>query len=158
MCVCPVILAYYPCAPSPFSIILIILLSDVPPKHKEHECLVLFFSIPHLHCPHYPALNSLSGNCQHTINTQTITCLSLYTTHHYLSTHLTFSPQITLLSTKNMRRRCLIIFFAWFVVSMVYYGLTFSGSNINASPYLLVFLSGLVEIPSYFLVCWTLKK
>lgn len=57
-----------------------------------------------------------------------------------------------------MRRRCLIIFFAWFVVSMVYYGLTFSGGNINASVYLLVFLSGLVEIPSYLLVCWTLKK
>lgn len=69
-----------------------------------------------------------------------------------------FRSTITLLSTKNMRRRCLIIFFAWFVVSMVYYGLTFSGGNINASPYLLVFLSGLVEIPSYFLVCWTLKK
>uniref|UniRef100_A0A0P4W8Z9 Major facilitator superfamily (MFS) profile domain-containing protein n=1 Tax=Scylla olivacea TaxID=85551 RepID=A0A0P4W8Z9_SCYOL len=69
-----------------------------------------------------------------------------------------FRSIITLLSTRNMRRRCLIIFFAWFVVSMVYYGLTFSGGNINASPYLLVFLSGLVEIPSYFLVCWTLKK
>ncbi|KAK8387397.1 hypothetical protein O3P69_018173 [Scylla paramamosain] len=69
-----------------------------------------------------------------------------------------FRSIITLLSTRNIRRRCLIIFFAWFVVSMVYYGLTFSGGNINASPYLLVFLSGLVEIPSYFLVCWTLKK
>lgn len=69
-----------------------------------------------------------------------------------------FKSIITLLSTRNMRRRCLIIFFAWFVVSMVYYGLTFSGGNIDASPYLLVFLSGLVEIPSYFLVCWTLKK
>lgn len=69
-----------------------------------------------------------------------------------------FRSIITLLSTRNMRRRCLIIFFAWFVVSMVYYGLTFSGGNIDASPYLLVFLSGVVEIPSYFLVCWTLKK
>lgn len=69
-----------------------------------------------------------------------------------------FRSIITLLSTRNMRRRCLIIFFAWFVVSMVYYGLTFSGGNINTSPYLLVFLSGLVEIPSYFLACWTLKK
>nr|XP_027239551.1 organic cation transporter protein-like [Penaeus vannamei] len=57
-----------------------------------------------------------------------------------------------------MRRRCLIIFFAWFVVSMVYYGLTFSGGNIKASVYLMVFMSGLVEIPSYLLVCWTLKK
>ncbi|KAG0720830.1 Organic cation transporter protein [Chionoecetes opilio] len=66
--------------------------------------------------------------------------------------------EIILLSTPNLRRRCLIIFFAWFVVSMVYYGLTFSGGNINASPYLLVFLSGLVEIPSYILSCWTLKK
>ncbi|XP_042224820.1 organic cation transporter protein-like isoform X2 [Homarus americanus] len=69
-----------------------------------------------------------------------------------------FKSIITLLSTKNMRRRCLIIFFAWFVVSMVYYGLAFSGGNINASIYLIVFLSGVVEIPSYILVCWTLKK
>ncbi|KAG0720831.1 Organic cation transporter protein [Chionoecetes opilio] len=69
-----------------------------------------------------------------------------------------FRSIIILLSTPNLRRRCLIIFFAWFVVSMVYYGLTFSGGNINASPYLLVFLSGLVEIPSYILSCWTLKK
>ncbi|XP_045588887.2 organic cation transporter protein isoform X1 [Procambarus clarkii] len=69
-----------------------------------------------------------------------------------------FQSIITLLSTRNMRRRCLIIFFSWFVVSMVYYGLTFSGGNINASVYLLVFFSGAVEIPSYFLVCWTLKR
>ncbi|XP_042881764.1 organic cation transporter protein-like [Penaeus japonicus] len=69
-----------------------------------------------------------------------------------------FKSIVTLLSTKNMRRRCLIIFFAWFVVSMVYYGLTFSGGNIDASVYLMVFMSGLVEIPSYLLVCWTLKK
>lgn len=64
---------------------------------------------------------------------------------------------MTLLRTPNMRRRCLIIFFAWFVVSMVYYGLTFSGGNINASIYLMVFFSGAVEIPSYLLVVWTLK-
>ncbi|XP_071542407.1 organic cation transporter protein-like isoform X2 [Panulirus ornatus] len=69
-----------------------------------------------------------------------------------------FKSIITLLRTPNMRRRCLIIFFAWFVVSMVYYGLTFSGGNINASAYILVFLSGVVEIPSYILVAWTLKR
>ncbi|KAK7085702.1 hypothetical protein SK128_014631 [Halocaridina rubra] len=69
-----------------------------------------------------------------------------------------FKSVVTLLSTANMRRRCLIIFFAWFVVSMIYYGLTFSGGNINASIYLMVFFSGVVEIPSYLLVCFTLKK
>ncbi|XP_053631579.1 organic cation transporter protein isoform X2 [Cherax quadricarinatus] len=69
-----------------------------------------------------------------------------------------FQSIITLLSTRNMRRRCLIIFFAWFVVSLVYYGLTFNGANINASIYLLIFFSGLVELPSYCLVCWTLQK
>ncbi|KAB7493648.1 Solute carrier family 22 member 3 [Armadillidium nasatum] len=63
-----------------------------------------------------------------------------------------------LLKTPNMRRRCLIIYFSWFVVSMIYYGLTFSGGNINASVYLMVFLSGVVEIPSYFLSCLTIKK
>ncbi|KAL7639048.1 UNVERIFIED_CONTAM: hypothetical protein RMT77_010582 [Armadillidium vulgare] len=69
-----------------------------------------------------------------------------------------FKNQAKLLKTPNMRRRCLIIYFSWFVVSMIYYGLTFSGGNINASVYLMVFLSGIVEIPSYFLSCLTIKK
>ncbi|XP_071542892.1 organic cation transporter protein-like [Panulirus ornatus] len=65
---------------------------------------------------------------------------------------------MSLLRTRNMRRRCLIMFFTWFTVSMVYYGLAFSGGNINASAYVLVLLSGAVEIPSYLLVSWTMNK
>ncbi|CAL4081191.1 unnamed protein product, partial [Meganyctiphanes norvegica] len=67
------------------------------------------------------------------------------------------SSLVTLVRTPNMRRRCCVMFFAWFVVSMIYYGLTFSGGNIAASVYLMVFLSGVVEIPSYMLVSWTLN-
>ncbi|KAB7493646.1 Solute carrier family 22 member 3 [Armadillidium nasatum] len=65
---------------------------------------------------------------------------------------------VTLVRTPNMRRRCLIIYYSWFVVSMVYYGITFNGANINASVYLLVFLGGVAELLSYFLGAVTLKR
>ncbi|XP_071542838.1 organic cation transporter protein-like [Panulirus ornatus] len=64
----------------------------------------------------------------------------------------------TLLRTRNMRRRCLIMYFAWFNISMMYYGLVYSSENINASVYVLVLLSGAVEIPSFLIVIWTMKK
>ncbi|KAL7629960.1 UNVERIFIED_CONTAM: hypothetical protein RMT77_019920 [Armadillidium vulgare] len=57
-----------------------------------------------------------------------------------------------LVRTRNMRRRNLIVFYCWFVVSMVYYGLIFSGSTLDASIYVTVSLSALVEIPSLIAV------
>ena len=57
-----------------------------------------------------------------------------------------------------MRKRNLIMFFAWFVVSMIYYGLTFSAKNIDASVFLTVGLGGIVEIPSIFAVLPVLEK
>ncbi|XP_071542755.1 organic cation transporter protein-like [Panulirus ornatus] len=69
-----------------------------------------------------------------------------------------FKNIISLLRTRNMRRRCFIMFFEWFVISMVYFGLLFSGGNINASVYILTILSGVVEIPSYIFVSWTIQK
>ena len=63
-----------------------------------------------------------------------------------------------LMRTPVLRRRCLIIFFGWFTVSMIYYGLAFSGGNINASVYLMVFLGGAVEIPSLIFASYTVEK
>ncbi|KAK7071582.1 hypothetical protein SK128_010404 [Halocaridina rubra] len=59
-----------------------------------------------------------------------------------------FKSQVALIRTPVMRRRCCICFFIWFVAASSYYGLIFSGGNINADPFLMIFVSGLVEIPS----------
>ncbi|XP_014677146.1 PREDICTED: organic cation transporter protein-like, partial [Priapulus caudatus] len=45
-----------------------------------------------------------------------------------------------------------------FVVSMVYYGLSLNSVNLGSNPYLSFFLAGLVEIPAYLVVMYTLKR
>ncbi|KAL7637230.1 UNVERIFIED_CONTAM: hypothetical protein RMT77_011942 [Armadillidium vulgare] len=57
-----------------------------------------------------------------------------------------FTIMVDLVKTKNMRRRSLILYYSWFVVSMLYYGITFAGATINASIYLSVTVSSLAEI------------
>ncbi|CAL4114125.1 unnamed protein product [Meganyctiphanes norvegica] len=54
--------------------------------------------------------------------------------------------QFTLVRTPNMRRRCLVCFYMWFVAAMTYYGITFSGGNINANLFVMTVAGGLVEI------------
>lgn len=70
----------------------------------------------------------------------------------------TVNDQVTLVRTPVMRRRCLISFFLWFVAASVYYGLIFSGANIKADPFLMIFSSGLVELPSAILFVYPLDK
>lgn len=70
----------------------------------------------------------------------------------------TFSDQVTLVRTPIMRRRCLISFFLWFVAASVYYGLIFSGANIKADPFLMIFSSGMVELPSAVVFIYPLDK
>ena len=41
---------------------------------------------------------------------------------------------------------------------MIYYGIVFNGQNINASAYILVAFSGLIELPGYPIVIWSLNK
>ncbi|KAG7155473.1 Solute carrier family 22 member 15-like 2 [Homarus americanus] len=55
--------------------------------------------------------------------------------------------------TEELRRRMLILVVCWLVVSMVYYGLALSATNLSADPYLYIFLGGVTEIPSY-LIMW----
>ncbi|CAL4070369.1 unnamed protein product, partial [Meganyctiphanes norvegica] len=54
--------------------------------------------------------------------------------------------QFTLVRTPKMRRRCLVCFFMWFVAAMTYYGITFSGGNINANLFVMTVVGGLVEV------------
>ncbi|CAL4083607.1 unnamed protein product, partial [Meganyctiphanes norvegica] len=66
--------------------------------------------------------------------------------------------QLSLVRTPIMRRRCLISFFIWFVGSTTYYGLTFSGGNIKANLFLMVFISGVVEVPACIISPWMLRR
>jgi len=58
-----------------------------------------------------------------------------------------------LLKTPNMRSRTLNMFFAWAVVTFMYYGLSFNSGNIGSNMFVSFILTMLVEIPSY-LFCW----
>ncbi|XP_043206324.1 organic cation transporter protein-like [Amphibalanus amphitrite] len=53
-----------------------------------------------------------------------------------------------LVRTPRMRRISLASFYNWLVVSMIYYGVTFNSADLSSSPYLAIFLAGLVEIPA----------
>lgn len=65
---------------------------------------------------------------------------------------------VTLVATPNMRRRCVTIFYAWFTVSMIYYGLAFNGNNLKLPPYLMIFTSGMVELCSIPFNIWIMNK
>ncbi|XP_064095816.1 organic cation transporter protein-like [Macrobrachium nipponense] len=69
-----------------------------------------------------------------------------------------FSRQIDLIRTPVMRRRCVIGFYVWFVSASAYYGLIFSGGNIRANLFLMIFVSGIVEIPSVFVSIFIMNR
>lgn len=66
--------------------------------------------------------------------------------------------QLTLVRTPVMRRRALICFYLWFAAASVYYGLIFSGGNIKADPFLMILISGLVELPSAVIFIHPVRK
>ncbi|XP_043289827.1 organic cation transporter protein [Venturia canescens] len=64
-----------------------------------------------------------------------------------------------LFKTPNLRKKSLNVCLNWFANSIVYYGLSLSsGSLIDGNPYLVLFLTGLVEIPSYVLASLTMDR
>ncbi|XP_049780685.1 organic cation transporter protein-like [Schistocerca cancellata] len=58
----------------------------------------------------------------------------------------------------NLRKRCLNIFFNWFVNNSAYYGLSWNTSNLAGNQYLNFFISGAVEVPAYTFLLFTLNK
>ncbi|XP_037078524.1 organic cation transporter protein-like [Pollicipes pollicipes] len=56
-----------------------------------------------------------------------------------------------LLRTPRMRRISLSCFYNWLIVSMIYYGVSFDSAKLSSSPYLAIFLAGLVEVPACLL-------
>lgn len=79
-----------------------------------------------------------------------------------------FKELIVLVETPEMRKRTLNIFYSWFVVAMVYYGLSFNSKNLGGNRYVNTFISGFVEVPAVVVIipllqtlgrskcyCWT---
>lgn len=64
---------------------------------------------------------------------------------------------VDLLRTPNMRKKSLIMFFEWFVASLVYYGLSLNTAALVGDEYVNFVLSGAVEIPGYILCVFTMN-
>ncbi|XP_014677147.1 PREDICTED: organic cation transporter protein-like [Priapulus caudatus] len=62
------------------------------------------------------------------------------------------------LRTPNMRKKSLIMMYQWFVVSMVYYGLSLNSVNLGSNPYVGFTLASLVEIPAHLVAMYTMKR
>lgn len=65
---------------------------------------------------------------------------------------------LDLLKTPNLRKKTLNVCLNWFANSIVYYGLSLNMGNLVGNPYLMLFLSGLVELPSYILMCFLMDR
>lgn len=63
-----------------------------------------------------------------------------------------------LFKTPNMRKKTLNICLCWFANSIAYYGLSLSTGKLYGNPYLILFLMGLVELPSYVLTVFLMDR
>ncbi|CAH0399845.1 unnamed protein product [Chilo suppressalis] len=63
-----------------------------------------------------------------------------------------------LFKTPNMLKKTLIICGCWFANSVVYYGLSLNTGKLNGNPYFIIFLMGIVELPSYVIIMYFLDR
>ncbi|XP_030571817.1 organic cation transporter protein [Drosophila novamexicana] len=63
-----------------------------------------------------------------------------------------------LFRTPNLRMKTLNVCLCWFANSIVYYGLSLSAGKLYGNPYLILFLMGLVEFPSYITIVFVLDR
>lgn len=63
-----------------------------------------------------------------------------------------------LFRTPNLRAKTLNVCFCWFANSLVYYGLSLSTGKLNGNPFMILFLMGLVEMPSYVVIVLVLDR
>jgi OCT family organic cation transporter-like MFS transporter 4/5 len=63
-----------------------------------------------------------------------------------------FKELTDLVSTPEMRKRTLNVFFTWLAVAMVYYGLSFNTKNLGGNRYVSSFASGFVEMPAVVVI------
>ncbi|XP_076278344.1 organic cation transporter [Lasioglossum baleicum] len=58
----------------------------------------------------------------------------------------------------NLRRKSVLLFFNWLVNSGTYYGLSWHVTNLSGNVYINFLISGLVEIPAYTFLIFTLNR
>lgn len=61
-----------------------------------------------------------------------------------------------LFKTPNLRMKTLNVCLCWFANALAYYGLSLSSGKLNGNPFLILFIMGLVELPSYIALVFTL--
>jgi len=65
---------------------------------------------------------------------------------------------LDLLKTPNLRCRTLNVCLNWFANSLAYYGLSLNTGNLPGDPFIILFLVGLVEIPSYLVTVFLMDR
>ncbi|XP_076637125.1 organic cation transporter protein [Colletes latitarsis] len=65
---------------------------------------------------------------------------------------------LDLFKTPNLRKKTLNVCLNWFANSLVYYGLSLNAGNLVGNPFLMMFLSGLVELPAYIFMCFSMDR
>lgn len=68
------------------------------------------------------------------------------------------SGMFDLFKTPNLRKKTLNVMLCWFANSIVYYGLSLSTGTLEGNPYFMLFIMGLVEIPSYVLTVYLMDR
>ena len=63
-----------------------------------------------------------------------------------------------LFKTPRIRCRMLTVTFLWMANSLVYWGLSLNTGSLVGNPFLMMFISGLVEVPSDFIVILLLDR
>lgn len=63
-----------------------------------------------------------------------------------------------LFRTPNLRMKTINVCVCWFANSLVYYGLSLSAGKLYGNPFLILFLMGLVEFPSYIVIVLVLDR
>lgn len=68
------------------------------------------------------------------------------------------SGMLDLFRTSNLRKKTLNVMLCWFANSIVYYGLSLSTGSMQGNPYFILFIMGLVEIPSYVITVYLMDR
>lgn len=65
---------------------------------------------------------------------------------------------LDLFKTPNLRKKSLNICLNWFANSIAYYGLALNMGNLVGNPFIMLFLSGILEIPAYILIIFSMDR
>ncbi|XP_037077485.1 carcinine transporter-like [Pollicipes pollicipes] len=68
------------------------------------------------------------------------------------------SMRLLIFGYPNIRKKFLIIAFSWTANAIVYNGLSYNTTNLGVSDYLAFFIGAVVEVPSYFIILYTMDR